>query len=213
MTVRCPPADPFPEAHWGQPVLALIGCSSGDVEEGKALLEPVASFGEPIFSFVDAMPYTVLQTSFDAGNPSGERYYWKSHYLGELSDEVLDVVASFSSDLKGDFTIVGIEPVNGAAGRVEVSASAYPHRGSDYSFGIWTGWSQPQDDVANIAWTRQFYEAMKPFGVGAYVNYLDTDEAARVGEAYGANYSRLVEIKKKWDPDNLFRLNQNIAPE
>jgi FAD/FMN-containing dehydrogenase len=212
LIVRCPPVDPFPKAFQGKPVIALVACCSGDVEKGKTLLAPLSSHGKSFLAVVDAMPYAALQKSFDAGNPAGERYYWKSHYLGDLSDEALDVIARYSTDLRGEFTIVGIEPVDGAAGRIGVTATAYPHRRAPYSFGIWTGWSKSEDDEENIAWTREFHDAMKPFGAGAYVNYLDHDDAGRVAEAYGENYPRLVEIKKKWDPDNLFRMNQNISP-
>ena len=90
-------------------------------------------------------------------------------------------------------------------------ATAFIHRDVAYSLGIWAGWQNPADDAANIAWTRTFFDAVAPFGAGAYVNYLGDDESDRLGEVYGDNYARLLEIKRKWDPDNLFRLNHNIV--
>ena len=114
--------------------------------------------------------------------------------------------------LRGKFAIVGIEPLGGAMGRVPSSATAFGHREPPFSFGIWTGWADPSDDAACIDWTRRFHDAVSPYGAGAYVNYLGEDEGDRVGEAYGENFARLVEVKAKWDPENLFRLNHNIRP-
>jgi FAD/FMN-containing dehydrogenase len=211
MFVNAPPD--FPLEQQGKPVLITVACYSGDVAEGLKLLAPLGTFGAPIAATIGPMPYTQLQTSFDAGTPSGERYYWKSQHLSGLSDDLLDVVVEYASDLHGPFTIIGIEPLGGAQGRIESSATAFPHRNVPFSFGIWTGWSDPAEDESNVAWTRAFFEAMKPFGAGAYVNYLGEDEGDRVDEAYGDNYRRLTEIKQKWDPGNLFRINQNIAPD
>jgi FAD/FMN-containing dehydrogenase len=212
LIVNVPPVEPFPEASQGKPAIALVACDAGPVAEGKARLAPLAAFGNPILAFVDAMPYTALQSSFDAGNPKGQRYYWKSMHLAVLSDDALDTVARHCADFHGDFTIVGIEPLGGAFGRIAPDATAFPHRDVPYSFGVWTGWADPANDAANIAWTRAFHDAMTPYGAGAYVNYLGEDEGGRVEEAYGVNWARLQEVKRRWDPDNLFRMNQNIAP-
>jgi FAD/FMN-containing dehydrogenase len=212
MVVNVPPVEPFPEAYHGKPAVALVAFDAGPVDEGKARLAPVASHGEPMFAFVDGMPYTAVQTAFDAGNPKGQRYYWKSMHLSGLTDDALDTVVRFCNDFHGDLSIVGIEPLGGAFGRVAPDATAFPHREVPYSFGVWTGWTDPANDEANIAWTRAFHDAMAPHGAGAYVNYLGEDEGGRVEEAYGANWTRLREVKRKWDPDNLFRMNQNIAP-
>jgi FAD/FMN-containing dehydrogenase len=212
MVVNGPPEDPFPAAHQGKPVLALVACYSGDAEKGEQLLQPLAEFGDPLVAAVATTPYVEVQQAFDAGNPAGERYYWKSTHLGELSDAALDTVVRFCENLHGDLTIIGIEPLGGAFGRVDPAATAFAHRGVPYSFGIWTGWTDAAADEANIAWTREFYEAMKPFGAGVYVNYMDDDEGSRVGEAYGENFARLVEVKQRWDPGNLFRMNHNVSP-
>jgi FAD/FMN-containing dehydrogenase len=208
--VNAPPD--FPAEHQGKPVLAVVACYSGDVQQGKSLLAPIAEFGQPVMAMVEEMPYTLLQTTFDAGNPSGARYYWKSLLLNELSDPLLQAVVDFAADLHGAYTIIGIEPLGGAQGRVASSATAFPYRDVPFTLGIWTGWAEASEDDANIHWTRAFFDAVQPHGAGAYVNYLSEDEGARIGEAYGDNLERLREAKRTWDPENLFRLNQNIAP-
>jgi len=207
MIVNAPPDLPD---QAGKAVLALVGVYSGDVEEGKRLLAPLAAEGSPLVAVVDGMPYAAMQTAFDAGNPHGARYYWKSQYLGGLEDAFLDDVVDQVENLHGEHTIIGIEPLGGAHGRVDAGATAFVHRDVPYSLGIWTGWQKPADDAANIEWTRNFFDAVAPFGAGAYVNYLGEDESDRLDEVYGDNYVRLQEIKRQWDPDNLFRQNHNI---
>ncbi len=195
----------------GRPVLALVGVYCGSVEEGKRLMTPLAEHGTPLMAVVDGMPYAVMQTAFDAGSPHGARYYWKSQYLAGLDDALLDTIVEHTQTFTGEHTIIGIEPLGGAQSRVAPGATAFIHRDVAYSLGIWAGWQNPADDAANIAWTRTFFDAVAPFGAGAYVNYLGDDESDRLGEVYGDNYARLLEIKRKWDPDNLFRLNHNIV--
>jgi hypothetical protein len=211
MMVNAPPD--LPPEFQGKPVLAIVACCSADADEGLERLAPLGEMGNPIATTVDKLPYAILQTSFDAGNPHGQRYYWKTQHLGELSDDLLETVARYATDLHGPLTIIGIEPLGGAVSRTEASATAFPYRNVPFSLGIWTGWEDPADDDANVAWTRDFFEAVKPFGAGVYVNYLGEDESDRIGEAYGSNYARLMQVKRRWDPDNFFRLNHNIPPE
>lgn len=210
MVVRGP-AD-LPAEHAGQPVLAIIACYSGAVADGLRALSPVESFVKPIAATIESTSYRALQQTFDPGSPHGARYYWKSLYLSGLPDEFLETVVRFALDMPGAYTAIGIEPLGGAMGRVDPAATAYPHRRFPFNLGIWSGWDDSSEDAAIIAWTRDFFEAVAPFGAGAYVNYLDEDEGGRVDEAYGGNYERLREVKRAWDPDNLFRVNQNIAP-
>ena len=195
----------------GKAVLAIVGLYSGDVDEGLKLMAPLADMGSPLVAAIDQMPYTVMQTAFDAGNPHGARYYWKSQYLGGLDDGFLDIVVDRALNFHGDHTIIGIEPMGGAQGRVDPDATAFACRNVPYSLGIWTGWQDPSRDEANIAWTRAFFDAVAPFGAGAYVNYLGEDESDRLEEVYGGNFARLRQVKQKWDPENLFRLNHNIT--
>jgi hypothetical protein len=209
MIVNTPPD--FPEEHQGKKLLALVGCASGDIDSGHAELAPLGDIGNPILAAIEPMPYAVLQTAFDAGSPTGARYYWKSQHLSELSDEILDKVVEIANDMHGDLTIIGIEQLGGACGRIDPQTSAYAHRASPFCLSIWTGWTDSSQDAANIAWTRSSFDAISQYGTGVYVNYMSDDETDRIGEAYGENFSKLLDIKKKWDPQNVFSGNQNIA--
>ncbi|NIS46280.1 MAG: hypothetical protein GWN61_09705 [candidate division Zixibacteria bacterium] len=159
------------------------------------------------------MPYTALQQNFDAGMPDGGRYYWKAHYMTEISDEAIETFIKHVNPLVGPLSLVGFEPMGGAIGRVDPTATAFPDRNAAFGLGIWAGWTEPGDDDEIISWTRNFYEAMKPYSTGGvYANYLDRDDAERVKDAFGVNLERLRKIKAKYDPDNFFRLNQNVKP-
>ncbi|HEY5647111.1 MAG TPA: FAD-binding oxidoreductase [Pseudomonadales bacterium] len=211
MVVNAPPD--FPPEQQGKPVLAIVAVCSCAVEEGLALLAPLATWGSPVVSVIDAMPYLTLQQMFNAGNPHGARYYWKTQHLTGLPDDFLATLVRFAADLHGPLSIIGIEPLGGAQGRVAADATAFAHRDVAFSLGIWTGWTEAAEDEANITWTRAFFDAVRPYGAGVYVNYMGTDESDRIREAYGDNYERLRAIKQRWDPENLFRENHNIAAD
>ena len=203
--VRVPPVAPFPESHHGKTALAIVGCHSGSVEEGRAAYEELSAFGDPILNAVQPMPYTALQQAFNAGYPDGERYYGKSCYFDEISDEVIDLLVDRVDPLAGSFTGVYFEAMGGAVNEPDPDATAFPHRDAPYNFGMTIGWSDPADDEEMMGWGRGLYEAMAPHGTGAvYVNYLDHDEGDRIPNAYGDNYQRLRELKTQWDPDGLF---------
>jgi len=204
MVVHVPPVDPFPEAFRGQIALAIVVCYSGSIPEGEELLIPLQTFGVPILSAVQPMPYTSLQQSFDAGTPDGQRYHYKSQYLNQFSDEIIDVIVNEVEPLPGDYTIIGIEPMGGAISDVSVTSTAYPHRNAAYNFSVWAGWSNPEDDDEIISWARRIHREVNPYSTGGtYPNYLDRDDP--LAKAYGANYERLLQLKKAWDPDNVFR--------
>ena len=210
---RVPPEEPFPEALQEEPCIVLLASYAGPVEEGEEALAPLREFGDPIADAIQPMPYAVLQQSFDDGQPEGNRYYSKAHYLGGLPDDAIDTVLEYTEPFPGPLTQVGIEPMGGAVGRVDATATAFPHRDAAYSFGVWPGWVDPERDEELTSWAREFHEAMAPHATGGvYSNYLDRDEGDRVADAYAENYERLVELKDEWDPDNLFRMNQNVAP-
>ena len=210
---RVPPVAPFPEESHGKKTIAFVGCYTGDIEEGRKLYAPFENFGKPILKAVLPMPYKVLQQSFDAGTPDGERYYYKSQYLSKLSDAAIDTILHYSDELPGEYTMIGFEAMGGAINKVDSKATAYPHRNAAFNLGIWSGWNNPADDTEIIAWTRKFHEAMQPFSTGGvYSNYMSDDEEDRIKEAYGVNFDRLKEVKMKYDPDNFFRKNQNIKP-
>lgn len=208
-----PPTEPFPEAAHGDVTFALVAAYSGDAADGTELLAPIEAFGDPIFRHVGPMPYVALQQSFDAGAPKGMRAYWKAHYVDQITDESIETVLENVGSLPGPLTLVAFEPMGGAIARVDSSATAYPHRDAGYNFGIFGGWLDPDDDEAVVEWTREFHEAMTPYATGGvYANYLDSDESDRVSNAFGENLARLAELKAEWDPENVFRLNQNVEP-
>lgn len=205
LCVPVPPVEPFPASEHGNTAIALVGCAVGDVTAGLEQLQPIVSFGEPMFSLLQPMPYRVLQDSFTEGAPDGGRYFWKSNYLHALTDEAIDVMAEHARKLPGPFSNFFIEPLGGAVGRVAEQATAFPHRAAKYSFGISSGWEAPAQDAQAIAWTRRFHEMITPYATGQYyVNYMDRDEAPASSAAFGANFERLQAIRRKYDPEGLF---------
>ena len=214
LVTHVPPAAPFPETFHGQVALALLACYCGNLEAGEELLKPLRRLGSPIFRAIQPMEYTALQKSFDAAFPDGGRYYWKTQYLADLPDAAIDTIVEHAAVLPGAYTSMSIEPAGGAIGRVDPTATAFPHRNARFNFGIWPGWTDPADDEEAIAWARGFHESMTPWSTGGvYANYLDGDEQDRVAAAYGENHARLIRLKRTWDPDNLFQINQNVDPE
>jgi hypothetical protein len=130
-----------------------------------------------------------------------------------ISNEAIETFITHARSLHGPMTMAGFEPMGGAVNRISPDATAFPHRNANFALGIYAGWNDPSDDDKNIAWARNFHQAMTGFGTGGvYVNYLDGDESDRVQAAFGPNYERLRQIKAKYDPDNFFRLNSNIDP-
>ena len=213
LIVKIPPADPFPEAFQGKTAIAVLAGYAGNLDDGKAALEPLKNFGNPILRVITPMPYLALQTSFDQNAPNGLRNYWKAHYMDDLTDEAIDVLVEHTRHFPGVFSAVGFEPFGGAINRVEESATAFPQRNASYILGIFSGWIEAEDDEKNITWTRELYDKMTPFtSGGVYSNYLDKDDSNKVSASFGKNYSRLQKVKNKYDPNNFFKLNQNIIP-
>ena len=197
----------------GIPIVAFIGCYCGDIEKGEAVMKPLHEFGTPVADLIQPIPYLQMQSMLDAGFPKGNRYYWKSGFLKELSDDVIDVIVSHmeSNPSPGSATI--LEMYGGVASHEPEGGSAYPHRQSEFDLVIISNWPDKQEDDKNISWTRNIWEALQPYlSHKAYVNALGVEGADRVKEAYGDNYQKLAELKRKYDPDNFFRMNQNIPP-
>lgn len=213
LIVSVPPADPFPESLQGKTAIALLVSYAGSLEDGKMALEPLEKFGNPFLRVIMPMSFVELQTIFDKSAPHGIRNYWKAHYTDHLSDEAIDVLVNHTHHIPGPLTVVGFEPFGGAITRVEESATAFPQRSASYILGIFSGWIEAEDDEKNINWTRELYNKMAAFASGGvYSNYLDNDDSDKVSASFGSNYSRLQEIKNKYDPNNFFKINQNIIP-
>ena len=209
--LRVPPIPEFPEETHGQVVLDLVVFHTDPGAE--AAFKPLLEFGDTILAFLVPQSYVENQKAFDAGLPSGHRWESRAHDLSDISDEVIETVLARVGDLPGDFTTVYFDSTGGAIGRVDPSETAFPHRDAAYGFHIMAGWIDPAQDEEVTSWTLGLHEALVPCSTGGvYVNVLGTGEEERVQAAYGENYSQLAELKRKWDPDNFFRMNHNIEP-
>ena len=196
----------------GQPCLSLVVCWSGPVDEGEHVLRPLREFGPPITDAVGPVSYRELQSMPDPGYPSGRLHYWKASFLADLTSEAIDTILRFSATAPSPYTGVGLQQITGAASRVAPTATAFAHRARQYDFLILSQWDDPADSPDNVRWTRELFDAMSPHFRGVYVNNLGEEGSDRVRDAYGINYERLAAIKAAYDPDNVFRLNQNIRP-
>jgi FAD/FMN-containing dehydrogenase len=215
--VRLAPPLPFlPEEVHGRPVVVLALVYAGDPEEGESLVaERYGGFGKPYGKHIGVMPYPAWQQGFDALNAPGHRNYWKSHNLAELSDPVIDAVLTAVERLPSPHAEVLIAHLGGAISRVENDRTAYAHRDAEYVINLHGHWTDPADDETGVAWARELFDAIAPHATGGtYVNFLSEEGPERVQDAYPqAVWSRLVEVKRRYDPDNVFRLNQNIPPD
>jgi FAD/FMN-containing dehydrogenase len=201
------------QAPDGSVVSGVVVCYCGPIETGERVLHPLRTFGSPLEDNIQPMSYRALQSAPDAGFPLGRQHYWKSSWLKHLSDEAIEVMLRFVAEMPSPISGVGLQQMHGAASRVDPAATAFPYRDEHYDFLILSQWADPTDSEENIRWTRRLFEEMEPFfETGVYVNNLGEEGEERVREAYGENYERLVALKDKYDPTNLFRLNQNIKP-
>lgn len=212
--LRKAPPLPFlaPQVH-GQDVLVLPVFSPSPSDAVDAAIARIAKLGEPLGTHVGPMPYAAWQQIFDPMLTPGARNYWKSHNFTQLSDGAIDVVLRYASDLPTPQCEIFLGLLGGQAGAPPPQATAYPHRDALYVMNVHTRWEDPADDERCIAWARAFFADATPYASGGvYVNFMPQDEGERTSDAYGANYARLAQIKATYDPDNLFRTNQNIRP-
>jgi FAD/FMN-containing dehydrogenase len=211
--LRQAPPLPFlpPEVH-GREIVILAACYAGDPHDGERELVPLREYGQPIADVIGPHPFAAWQQAFDPLLGGGARNYWKSHNFTELPDELLDRLVDFQGRLPTPLTELFVGRLGGAVNRVAPDATAYPHRDVEFVMNVHTRWEAPADDQACIAWARELFDATAPFATGgAYGNFMSEDER-RAPAAYGGNYRRLARIKATYDPDNLFRVNQNIEP-
>jgi FAD/FMN-containing dehydrogenase len=212
--MRQAPPLPFLAPEWhGKEILALAICYCGDIAEGERIAAPLRKFGHPIADIVQPMPYAAWQTILDPLLTPGARNYWKSHDFAGLSDGLVNVLVDHARRIPDPQTEIACAQLGGAVSRVPRDATAYNHRDGQYVMNVHGRWSDPAKDEACIAWARSLWQAAAPFATGSvYVNFLTQDESGRVRDAYGENYERLVALKNKYDPKNLFGVNQNIKP-
>jgi FAD/FMN-containing dehydrogenase len=215
--ITAPPEEFVPAEARGKPAVGIIYLYAGPPEAGEAALRPLRdSLPEPVIDMVQPMPYAAIQQMLDAGNPFGIREYFKIDWLDDLTDEAIDVAVEQAEQMPAPFAEVIFAPMGGAVGRTDSQTRALNIPAARWAYFCLTMWMDPADDEQSIAFTRGFAEAMRPFGIGtaAFPNFLTPDEGpGRLAASFGdVNYARLVELKQKWDPENVFRLNQNIAP-
>jgi FAD/FMN-containing dehydrogenase len=211
------PAVPgFPEELHGRHVIILGAVHVGPPEEGERLLQPLREVDVPLLDLSASVPYVGLQQMFDPFFPARAlRYYWKSMYLAELGDDAVRTVAESVRARPSESSMVGMWALGGALDRVDPAATATGARGAPFLLEILTSWDDPADDEVNVTWARDLFDAMKPFGTGkTNVNFPGFGDDTDFGRAaFGEQWSRLVEVKRRYDPKNLFRLNQNVDPE
>jgi FAD/FMN-containing dehydrogenase len=211
---KAPPLPFLPAEVHGREVLILAMCHIGPRDEAEAAVAPLRALGKPVGEHVGTMPFVAWQQAFDPLLTPGRRNYWKSHDFIELGDATIDLLAEYAARLPSPECEIFVGHLGGAVNRVPADATAYPHRDVNFVMNVHTRWGDPADDGACIGWARAFFDAMAPHATGGvYVNFMPEDEAQRVRRgAYGANYERLSRLKARYDPDNLFQRNQNIAP-
>jgi FAD/FMN-containing dehydrogenase len=208
-----PPLPFLPEAVHGTGIVALAFFSPQPAEQVQGALDTVRSFGDPLGEHVGAVPYSAWQQAFDPLLVPPARNYWKSHNFNTLSDAAIDVVVDYAGKLPSAQSEIFLGLLGGAANTHAPDEMAYPHRAALYAMNVHTRWEEAAQDAACLAWAREFFKAAAPHAAGSvYINFLNEDEVDRIAEAYGPNYARLRQIKAQYDPDNLFRTNQNIRP-
>ncbi|MET7997373.1 FAD-binding oxidoreductase [Amycolatopsis sp. NPDC005232] len=208
-----PPAPPFPEELWGRKACGIVWCYTGPHARADEVLEPVRSFGSPLVVGLQPMPFNVLQTAFDALYPPGLQWYWRADVTTEISDEAIAIHRRYGDLLPTGHSSMHMYPIDGAAARVAADATAFPYRDGGWS-GVIVGVDPSPDNREKITrWTKDYWTELHPTSAGgAYVNFMMEEGADRVKAAYRDNYERLAQIKNRYDPENLFHINQNIRP-
>jgi hypothetical protein len=198
----------------GVPVFAVAACYCGALSEGEKVLKPLRTFAVPVADLLQVRSYLEMQSMFDPFFPPGRLTYVKSSFVRTLNDEVIEILAKYANSRPSPYSFApALEHWHGAATRVAVTETAFPHRQSSYNFMAWSNWENPSDSEKNIRWTRECSSAMGPYLVaGSYVNYVSDEGETSARAAYGPNYDRLVALKNKYDPTNFFHMNHNIKP-
>jgi FAD/FMN-containing dehydrogenase len=210
---KAPPLPFLPEEVHGKGIVVLALLYVGDPKQGEPLIEPLRKFGASLGEHVGVQPYVAWQQAFDPLLTPGARNYWKSHNFSTLKDGLFDAVIEYIGKLPSPQCEIFFGAIGGATTRPTPGSTAYAHRDAKFVMNVHGRWEDPADDKRCIGWARDFFNASAPLASGGvYVNFLTADEVDRVRSAYGPNYDRLAQVKRKYDPDNLFRMNQNIEP-
>jgi FAD/FMN-containing dehydrogenase len=213
---KAPPLPVLPKEVHGTPVVGIAVCYSGPLAEGEAAVAPIKRFGTPLADTIGPKPFIAHQQFLDGGQPFGRRYYWKSEYLDALPEAADDTLIEHAGAVTSPHSAMLVMHLGGAAARVPEDATAVGNRRAELVFNVQGAWEDAAEDHRHIAWTRDFWSAVRPFSSGGtYVNFLTEDaDQERVRAAYGPQlYDRLARVKARYDPDNLLRANQNIRPQ
>lgn len=208
-----PPVPPFPEELHLKQVCGIVWHYNGPADKADKLLEPVKNFNKPLMHGVMQMPHTAMNSAFDALYPPGYQWYWRADFVNELSDKAIEQHVKWGSQLPSMFSTMHLYPINGAAARVKNNETAWNYRNAKWAEVIVGVDPDPANKDKITSWTKNYYDAVHPYSAGgAYVNFMMDEGEDRVKASYGDNYKKLTEIKKKYDPNNLFKVNQNIKP-
>jgi FAD/FMN-containing dehydrogenase len=209
-----PPAPPFPEELWGRKACGIVWCYTGPHDRAGEVLEPVRTFGSPLVAGLQPMPFSVLQGAFDELNPAGLQQYWRADFFGEISDAAIEAHVKYGKQLPTGLSAMHLHPIDGAASRVPGDATAFAYRDGGWA-GVILGVDPDPSNADRISqWARDYGRALHPTSAGGgYVNFLMNEGPDRIKAAYRANYHRLTQIKRRYDPDNAFHINQNIQPD
>ncbi|WP_321573077.1 FAD-binding oxidoreductase [Tabrizicola oligotrophica] len=208
-----PPLPFIPENRHGDMFAAIVACWSGDPADGPRQFKAFHDVAEVKAEMVGPVPYPAINAAFDGLFPTGIRQYWKGNFVKELTDDAIAAHVQHGPNAPNASSTMHLYPINGACHRVAPDATAFGHRDANFSMVIISASPDPMDDARNTKWVRDYSDAVAPHSeVGGYVNFMDDDDASRVRANYGSNFDRLTRIKRQFDPDNLFRVNQNIAP-
>ena len=212
--ITAPPEEFVPEPVRGQPVVGIVCCYAGPVEDGEEAFRPLRELPYLGVDLVQPMPYVDVQQLLDPPNPKGMQNYWTADFFSELPDEAIDTLVGLATKPVSPLTQLILVPGGGAIARVDENAMAFGQRGAPFNMHYLSMWPDPADTEKNIAYTREIAAAMKPWTTGrAYLNFIGDEGTGRVEAAFGTDkYVRLTELKHRWDPNNLFRHNQNIVP-
>jgi len=209
-----PPAAPFPEHLHNKKMCGIVWCYTGPIKKAEKVFKPIRSFKAPALDMVGPIPHPVLQSMHDGFYPPGQQWYWKADFVRTLSDEAIAIHVKHAANLPSMQSTMHLYPINGAASRVKNSATPWCYRDATWSSVIVGVDPDPANKERISRWAKEYWSALHPYSAGgAYVNFMMEEGEDRIRATYGKNYDRLAKIKKRYDPGNLFRVNQNIKPQ
>jgi hypothetical protein len=208
-----PPGPPFPEHLHNKKMCAVVWCYTGPIKKGPAVFKPIRAFKTPALDMVGPIPHPAMNSMFDPLYPSGLQWYWKADFVREITDEAIALHAEHGARLPTVLSTMHMYPIDGAAGRVKSNATPWAYRDAKFASVIVGVDPSPANKDMITKWARDYWTALHPHSAGgAYVNFMMEEGEDRIRATYGKNYERLTKVKKKYDPRNLFRVNQNIKP-